>query len=90
MPRRPHLLQELGFAVRQDGEVLRGTASVTPYMRVPGTDWFFVTLPKTHSAWRPWSGSSNIDNVAGKTCVPPSEPSQFTGHSHNVPCCRPK
>jgi acyl-coenzyme A thioesterase PaaI-like protein len=38
MPRRPHLLQELGFAVRQDGEVLRGTASVTPYMHVPGTD----------------------------------------------------
>ena len=37
MPRRPHLLQELGFAVRQDGEELRGTASVTPYMHVPGT-----------------------------------------------------
>jgi acyl-coenzyme A thioesterase PaaI-like protein len=38
MPRRPHMLQELGFAVRQDGEDLRGTASVTPYMRVPGTE----------------------------------------------------
>jgi acyl-coenzyme A thioesterase PaaI-like protein len=38
MPRRPHLLQELGFAVRQDGEALRGTASVSPYMLVPGTD----------------------------------------------------
>jgi acyl-coenzyme A thioesterase PaaI-like protein len=37
MPRRHHLLQELGFAVRQDGEVLHGTASVTPYMHVPGT-----------------------------------------------------
>ena len=37
MPRRPHMLQELGFAVRQDGEVLRGAASVTPYMHVPGT-----------------------------------------------------
>lgn len=37
MPRRPHILQELGFAVRQDGEDLHGTASVTPYMQVPGT-----------------------------------------------------
>jgi acyl-coenzyme A thioesterase PaaI-like protein len=31
------MLQELGFAVRQDGEQLHGTASVTPYMHVPGT-----------------------------------------------------
>ncbi len=38
MPRRPHMLQELGFAVRQDGEALRGAASVSPYMLVPGTD----------------------------------------------------
>jgi acyl-coenzyme A thioesterase PaaI-like protein len=38
MPRRSHLLQELGFAVRQDGETLHGTASITPYMHVPGTD----------------------------------------------------
>jgi len=38
MPRRPHILQELGFAVRQDGDDLHGAASVTPYMRVPGTD----------------------------------------------------
>ena len=37
MPRRPHILQELGFSVRQDGEELHGTASVTPYMQVPGT-----------------------------------------------------
>jgi acyl-coenzyme A thioesterase PaaI-like protein len=37
MPRRPHLLQELGFSVRPDGEELHGTASVTPYMHVPGT-----------------------------------------------------
>jgi acyl-coenzyme A thioesterase PaaI-like protein len=37
MPRRPHILQELGFAVRQDGDDLHGTASVTPYMQVPGT-----------------------------------------------------
>jgi acyl-coenzyme A thioesterase PaaI-like protein len=37
MPRRPHILQELGFAVRQDGEDLHGTVSVTPYMHVPGT-----------------------------------------------------
>ena len=37
MPRRHHMLQELGFAVRQDGEDLHGTASVTPYMHVPGT-----------------------------------------------------
>jgi acyl-coenzyme A thioesterase PaaI-like protein len=36
MPRRPHLLQELGFTVRQDGEALRGTATVTPFMHVPG------------------------------------------------------
>jgi acyl-coenzyme A thioesterase PaaI-like protein len=36
MPRRPHILQELGFAVRPDGEELHGTASVTPYMQVPG------------------------------------------------------
>ncbi|HEY5395164.1 MAG TPA: hotdog domain-containing protein [Trebonia sp.] len=36
MPRRSHLLQELGFAVRQDGEALHGSASVTPYMQVPG------------------------------------------------------
>src|ERR1700733_12933836 len=36
MPRRPHILQELGFAVRPDGEELHGTASVTPYMHVPG------------------------------------------------------
>jgi acyl-coenzyme A thioesterase PaaI-like protein len=35
MPRRPHILQELGFAVRPDGEELHGTASVTPYMQVP-------------------------------------------------------
>ena len=38
MPRRSHLLQELGFAVRLDGETLHGTASITPYMHVPGTD----------------------------------------------------
>ena len=37
MPRRPHILQELGFAVRPDGEDVRGTASVTPYMHVPDT-----------------------------------------------------
>ena len=37
MPRRPHILRELGFAVRPDGEELHGTASVTPYMQVPGT-----------------------------------------------------
>ena len=37
MPRRPHILQELRFAVRPDGEELHGTASVTPYMHVPGT-----------------------------------------------------
>jgi acyl-coenzyme A thioesterase PaaI-like protein len=37
MPRRPHLLQELGFSVRPDGEELHGTASVIPYMQVPGT-----------------------------------------------------
>jgi acyl-coenzyme A thioesterase PaaI-like protein len=37
MPRGPHILQELGFAVRPDGEELHGTASVTPYMHVPGT-----------------------------------------------------
>jgi acyl-coenzyme A thioesterase PaaI-like protein len=30
-------MQELGFSVRQDGEELHGTASVTPYMQVPGT-----------------------------------------------------
>jgi acyl-coenzyme A thioesterase PaaI-like protein len=36
MPRRSHLLQELGFAVRQDGDILRGSASVTPFMHVPG------------------------------------------------------
>jgi acyl-coenzyme A thioesterase PaaI-like protein len=36
MPRRSHLLQELGFAVRQDGEALHGIASITPYMHVPG------------------------------------------------------
>jgi acyl-coenzyme A thioesterase PaaI-like protein len=35
MPRRPHMLQELGFAVRPDGEELHGSASVTPYMHVP-------------------------------------------------------
>ncbi len=36
MPRH-HMLQELGFIVRQaDGE-LRGAATVTPYMHVPGT-----------------------------------------------------
>ena len=44
MPRRTHLLQELGFAVRQDGEVLHGTASVTPYMHVPGTDCLRVSI----------------------------------------------
>ncbi len=38
MPRRPHLLRELGFAVRPDGEALHGTASITPYMHVPGTE----------------------------------------------------
>jgi acyl-coenzyme A thioesterase PaaI-like protein len=36
MPRRSHLLQELGFAVRQDGDILRGSASVTSFMHVPG------------------------------------------------------
>ena len=38
MPRRSHMLQELGFAVRPDGESLHGSASITPYMHVPGTD----------------------------------------------------
>jgi acyl-coenzyme A thioesterase PaaI-like protein len=36
MPRRSHLLRELGFAVRPDGDILRGSASVTPFMHVPG------------------------------------------------------
>jgi acyl-coenzyme A thioesterase PaaI-like protein len=36
MPRRHHLLQELGFAIRPDGEALVGTAAVTPFMHVPG------------------------------------------------------
>jgi acyl-coenzyme A thioesterase PaaI-like protein len=36
MPRRHHLLQELGFAIRPDGEALIGTAPVTPFMHVPG------------------------------------------------------
>ena len=35
MPRRPHILQELGFAVRPDGEELHGTATATPFMHVP-------------------------------------------------------
>jgi acyl-coenzyme A thioesterase PaaI-like protein len=37
MPRRPHLLQELGFTVRPDGELLRAAAAVTPFMHGPGT-----------------------------------------------------
>jgi acyl-coenzyme A thioesterase PaaI-like protein len=36
MPRRHHLLQELGFVIRPDGDELIGTASVTPFMHVPG------------------------------------------------------
>jgi acyl-coenzyme A thioesterase PaaI-like protein len=47
MPRRTHLLQELGFAVRQDGDVLHGTASVTPYMHVPGTDCLRASILAT-------------------------------------------
>lgn len=31
------MLQELGFGVRSDGRLLRGSASVTPFMHVPGT-----------------------------------------------------
>ena len=38
------MLQELGFAVRQDGEVLRGAASVTPYMHVPGTAFLRASI----------------------------------------------
>jgi acyl-coenzyme A thioesterase PaaI-like protein len=34
---RPHMLLELGFAVRSDGRLLRGSATVTPFMHVPGT-----------------------------------------------------
>jgi acyl-coenzyme A thioesterase PaaI-like protein len=44
MPRRPHLLQELGFAVRQDGEELHGTATVTPYLQVPGVPCLRVSI----------------------------------------------
>jgi acyl-coenzyme A thioesterase PaaI-like protein len=47
MPRRSHLLQELGFTVRPDGEVLHGTASVTPYMHVPGTDCLRASILAT-------------------------------------------
>ena len=38
MPRRAHVLQELGFAMRPDGDALHGSAEVTPFMHVPGTD----------------------------------------------------
>lgn len=31
------MLMELGFAVRSDGQTLRGSATVTPFMHVPGT-----------------------------------------------------
>ena len=36
MPPRHHLLQELGFVIRPDGDELIGTAAVTPFMHVPG------------------------------------------------------
>lgn len=32
-----HILLELGFAVRRDGAVLRGSGEVTPFMHAPGT-----------------------------------------------------
>lgn len=34
---RTYMLDELGFATRRDGDDLRGSASVTPAMHVPGT-----------------------------------------------------
>lgn len=35
--RRRHILGELGFTIRRVGDELRGTASITPEMHVPGT-----------------------------------------------------
>jgi acyl-coenzyme A thioesterase PaaI-like protein len=32
-----HILLELGFAVREDGQRLRGEATLTPFLHVPGT-----------------------------------------------------
>jgi acyl-coenzyme A thioesterase PaaI-like protein len=44
MPRRPHILQELGFAVRQDGEELHGAATVTPYLQVTDVPCLRVSI----------------------------------------------
>jgi acyl-coenzyme A thioesterase PaaI-like protein len=47
--RRHHILQELGFAVRQDGEELHGTALITPYLQVPGTPQLRASIMATWS-----------------------------------------
>ncbi|MFD0852244.1 hypothetical protein ACFQ07_08425, partial [Actinomadura adrarensis] len=44
---RKHVLNELGFATRRAGADLRGTASITPEMHVPGTSCLRASILAT-------------------------------------------
>lgn len=53
-----HVLRELGFAVRHEGDGLTGSAMVTPEMHVPGTDHLRTSVL---AAW--------VDTVCGLLAV---------------------
>jgi acyl-coenzyme A thioesterase PaaI-like protein len=55
---RRHILSELGFTIRRVGDELRGTASITPEMHVPGTLHLRTSIL---AAW--------ADNLAGLLAV---------------------
>ncbi|MDZ7673992.1 MAG: hotdog domain-containing protein [Acidimicrobiales bacterium] len=44
---RAHVLRELGFTIRPDGDRLRGSATIVPEMHVPGTDTLRISVLAT-------------------------------------------
>jgi acyl-coenzyme A thioesterase PaaI-like protein len=62
-----HILSELGFAVRRDGDGFRGTAEIVPEMWVPGTTSLRTSIVAT---WIDWvAGVLSIDTIAPRVPV---------------------
>jgi acyl-coenzyme A thioesterase PaaI-like protein len=62
-----HILGELGFAVRRDGDGFRGSAEVVPEMWVPGTTSLRTSIVAT---WIDWvAGMLSIDTIAPRVPV---------------------
>ena len=62
-----HVLGELGFAVRRDGDGFRGSAEIVPEMWVPGTSSLRTSIVAT---WIDWvAGLLSIDTIAPRVPV---------------------